>query len=180
MNNNIRIAKELVRMARMMIAESMNSFATEYIANVRQYIDECFNSNYVTSSHNIKYIVRYDTEDRNFKLIRFDGGRNVPSDESVNENEIKELYNNAVKDVKANFNKIDGYDKIEQNSTDYESAKKLAFNIINSNCLVNAPSVCIKFFIQDNTFYNTFDNPSDYKDSGVRQQFNPNGFNICE
>ena len=201
MNRNIKIAKELVRIARMMIAGGMNPFASEYIASVKQYIDECFNMNYVVGSFDIKYNVRYDTADRNFKLTIIQGAHNVPSTENVDETQIKEWYNSAVQEVKENFYNIDGYHEIEQNCSESlensrmlhneefqvyddkgdlvdftdefksevsEDAKKLAFEIINRDCLVDVASVCIKFFNADGT------------DSGIRQELDPDGFNTCE
>lgn len=165
MNRNIRIAKELVRIARMMIAAA--SKTEEYFSNVREYINECFTLYFVTGSFGIKYKVRYDTSSRDFNLTVIQGAHNVPSTENVEENLLKnqiiELYNDAVREVNANYDKIDGYDALSENE------KENCLNLINANCLVDPNNVSVNFF-------NSNDTRSD-----ITQKLDPDdGFNTCE
>lgn len=128
MNKNVKIAKELLKLAKSIMASE-----DDYASNVIKYIDECFNMNYVVGTTGIKYNVRYDSN-KNFKLIALEGG-DVPENEHVNEKEIMDMYNDAVRELKTQYHTIDGYDNIETE----------CFNIINSKCLVDE-NTCIKFF----------------------------------
>ena len=98
----------------------------EYISNVITYIDECFNSNYVVGESGVKYNVRYDG-DRCFRLVALEG-RMVPENEKVNEQEIKDMYNDAVSDVIRDFYHIDGYHEIEDNCFESEENHYMLHN----------------------------------------------------
>lgn len=197
MNKNVKIAKELVRLAKSLIA--MNNDETEYIENAMAYIDECFNQNYVVSKKSgIKYNVRY--VDRNFNLVALEGRNDIPDDEHVDEDEIVNMYNEAVADLSKDYHTLDGYDTIrtlcfESNENDYmlnnyeytvtdrdgnvidttdefdddvnNDTKDLCFDYINNHALVDF-EVYINFIC------------SNGKDSGVTQELDASKFNSCE
>ena len=109
MMDRIKIAKELVVMAKKLVA--MNHEETEYVNNVMKYIDECFNQRYVVGKKSgIKYNVRY--VNRNFRLIALQGETDIPEDEYVDESEIAKMYNDAIAELLNNYHTIDGYDTI--------------------------------------------------------------------
>lgn len=192
MNKNVKIAKELLKLAKSIMASE-----DDYASNVIKYIDECFNMNYVVGTTGIKYNVRYDNN-KNFKLVALEGGE-VPENEHVDEEEIMDMYNDAVRELKTQYHTIDGYDDIETdcwesnenhymlNNEDFEiddedgelvdvsddfrqevadDAKDECFRIINYECLVDEDT-CIKFF------------NSNGSDTGIIQELKLNGYEEC-
>ena len=104
-----KVANELVRMARIMIAYGQEE--SEYFDNAMAYIDECINQNYVIGKQSgIKYNVRY--QDGNFRLVALEGRNDIPEDEYVDENEIIDMYNDAVADLIRDYHNLDGYSEI--------------------------------------------------------------------
>ena len=104
-----KINKKIVKIAKILIAELQEE--ANYSNNAMAYIDECFNQNYVIGKKSgIKYNVRYNG--RYFKLVALEGRNDIPEDEYVDEDEIIDMYNDAVVDLIKNYHYVDGYDEI--------------------------------------------------------------------
>ena len=197
MMDRIKIAKELVVMAKKLVA--LNHEETEYVNNVMKYIDECFNQRYVVSKQSgIKYNVRY--ENRNFKLIALEGRNDIPEDEYVDESEIAKMYNDAIVELRSKYHTIDGYDTIRTwcieseenhymlNNRDF-TVKDDRGNVVDTtkefdeDVNNNTKDLCFEYI--DNNALVDYDAHinfirSDGKDSGVTQELDWNNFDTLK
>ena len=190
MNQNTRIAKQLVRIARMLVA----SLGTDYVSNVARHINKCLSSQLITGSSGNTYTIQL--VNRGFHL-EAGPGQTVPRGETIDEDNLKGMYNEAVLDARKNYYQINGYTAIEDNYCEslanhymlknlefevkdddgdtisytdefvdeYEnSAMEDTFGIINARCLVDEHDAWVNFFESDGTY------------TGTRQKLGENGF----
>lgn len=109
MNQNIRIARQLVKLAKAIVA----SFEDKFLSDVGHYVDEYLSTCTITGKSGISYRIMSlsgsEYDDRLSFRLKEEEPAVIPDDETVDEDELKGIYNGMVAEIRDNLHHFDGY-----------------------------------------------------------------------